>query len=92
MRAVAVELAVVEESPARQRRHYDGDRPFPRRERRCGPRLVVVLDEAQQPRLVGPVGPQVPPYRRGVLVDEPVVEPLVVAVVETLLLEYSISQ
>ena len=56
-------------------------------ERRRRARLVVVLDEAQQLRLVRRVGLQVAAHRRRVLVREPVVEPLVVAVVEALLLQ-----
>ena len=87
-RAPAVELAVVVEPRARQRGHHDRRRarlPGPEGRRRA--RLVVVLDEAHQPLLVGRVGLQVPAHRLGGLVDEPVVEPLVVAVVEALLLE-----
>ena len=55
---------------------------------RGGPRLVVVLDEAQQP-LPGSARSACrwPRTDAGVLVREPVVEPLVVAVVEALLLE-----
>ena len=47
----------------------------------------MVLDEAHEPALVAGVGGQVPVHRLGALVDEPVVEALVVAVVEALLLE-----
>ena len=57
------------------------------RERRRRARLVVVLDEADEPLLVAEVGRQVPVHRLGAVVHEPVVEPLVVAVVEALLLE-----
>ena len=46
----------------------------------------MVLDEADQPLLVAEVGAQVPVHRLGAVVHEPVVEPLVVAVVEALLL------
>ncbi len=56
-------------------------------EHRGGPRLVVVLDEPHQPFLVGGVGEQVQSYLLGVLVHQPVVEALVVAEVEALLLE-----
>ena len=47
----------------------------------------MVLDEADEARLVRGVGRQVAAYRRGVVVLEAVVETLVVAVVEPLLLE-----
>ena len=47
----------------------------------------MVLDEAHEPLLVADVGRQVPVDRLGALVHEPVVEPLVVAVVEALLLQ-----
>ena len=57
----------------------------PERGRRA--RLVVVLDEAQQPLLVAAVGLQVAAHGLGGLVDEPVVEALVVAEVEALLLQ-----
>ena len=47
----------------------------------------MVLDEAQQALLVAGVRLQVPAHRLGGLVHEPVVEALVVAEVEALLLE-----
>ena len=62
-------------------------RAWPGAERGGGARLVVVLDEAQQPLLVGRVAGQVAAHGVGALVDQPVVEALVVAVVEALLLE-----
>ena len=83
-----VELAFVHEpcSGLGQRGHRRG--PCLRTwERRGRARLVVVLDEAEQPVLVGRVPRQVPVHRGGVLVGEPVVEALVVAVVESLLLQ-----
>ena len=47
----------------------------------------MVLDEAHEPLLVARVGGQVPAHRLRALVHEPVVQALVVAVVEALLLE-----
>ena len=88
--APALELALVPQRGAGQ----GGDRPprRPARRRRASvgrdPRLVVVLQEPHQPRLVAEVGARGAP-RTGAAsaVDEPVVEPLVVAEVEALLLQ-----
>ena len=60
------------------------------REGRGGPRLVVVLQEAGQLVLVVQPRAEVLAHRPGVPVAEPVVEPLVVGVVEPLLLQASI--
>ena len=68
-------------------RGHGGGAGLGRRERGGGARLVVVLDEAHQLALVGDVAAQVAAHRLGVVGDEPVVEALVVAVVEALLLE-----
>jgi len=50
-------------------------------------RLVVVLQEADEPRLVGELGAQVTAHAHHVPADDPVIEPLVVAEVEALLLK-----
>jgi len=82
----SLELAVVKQPRARQRCDHDGGGPSPCRAKgRCGARLVVVLDEAQQSALAGGVSGQVKPDRLGRLVQEAVVESLVVTVVEALL-------
>ena len=47
----------------------------------------MILDEAHEPVLVSDVSGQMPVHRGGAVVEEPVVEALVVAVVEALLLE-----
>jgi hypothetical protein len=47
----------------------------------------VVLQEAHQPPLVGEIGAQVRSHRVRVLVQQAVVQPFVVAVVESLLLQ-----
>src|SRR5206468_3716199 len=72
-----LELAAVEERPARQGHQRDCGGPVPRRrEGRGGARLVVVFEEADHPLLPGRVGGEVLPDRGGVLVREPVVEAL----------------
>ena len=84
----ALELALVDEPRAglAQRGHGGGARLLAR-ERRGRARLVVVLDEADESLLVPEVGVQVPVHGVGAVVHEAVVEPLVVAVVEALLLQ-----
>ena len=59
----------------------------PRRERRRGPRLVVVLEEAGEPVLVVEPAREVLAHRARVALAQPVVEALVVRVVEPLLLQ-----
>ncbi|MGE6738546.1 hypothetical protein, partial [Streptomyces sp. NPDC059900] len=82
------ELALVPQGRAGQRGNKRGRRPFlGRRQGARGPRLVVVLQEPDQAALVLLVGLQVPAHRLGALVQDPVVEPLVVAEVEPLLLQ-----
>ena len=84
----ALELALVDEPRAGLAQCRDRGRARLRRgEGRRRPRLVVVLDEADEPPLVFEVGAEVPVHAVGALVHEAVVEPLVVAVVEALLLE-----
>ena len=86
--APAVELTVVDEPRARLPERRDRGRPgLAGAERRRRPRLVVVLDEAHEPLLVAGVARQVPVHGLGALVQQPVVQALVVAVVESLLLE-----
>ena len=84
----ALELALVNEARAglAERGHGRGTCLLAR-ERRCRARLVVVLDEADQSLLVAEVGSQVPVHGLRVVVHQAVVEPLVVAVVEALLLQ-----
>ena len=85
----ALELALVPQRGAGQGRDADGSGPLGRRihpRRDAG--LVVVLQEAQQPGLVSRIGPEVVADGGRVLLDDPVIQPLVVAEVEALLLEF----
>ena len=82
------ELAGVVQTGARERRHHDRRRALAlRREGVCGARLVVVLDEAKEPLLIVGGRLQVAPHRLGGPADEAIVEALVVAEVEALLLQ-----
>jgi len=84
----ALELTFVHQAGAGLRERGDGRGAFPRRfEHGRSPWLVVVLDEAHQVGLVRVAGQEVQPHLLGALVDEPVVQPLIVAEVEALLLE-----
>ena len=84
----AVELPLVDESRAGLAQRRDGGRARLRRRKRCcRARLVVVLDEPNEAALVLEVGAEVPVYLLGALVHQTIVEALVVAVVEALLLE-----
>ena len=58
-----------------------------RRQLGGGARFVVVLEEADEVALVVEVGAQVAAHRPGILVEQAVVEPLVVAEVEAELLQ-----
>ena len=83
----AFELTLVEEAQTGRQVGDDG-RGFVHRafEGRGRPRLVMVLHEARELRLVVEPGVEMLPHRPGVTVAEPIVQPLVVGVVETLLL------
>ena len=84
----ALELSLLEEAQARRQVRDDGRRLVDAgRERRRGPRLVVVLQEAGQPVLVIEPGQEVLAHRPGVPLAQAVVQPLVVGVVEPLLLQ-----
>ena len=86
--ALSFSLALVEEPEAgREERQYGGRRVHLARERGGGPRLVVVLEEAGQAVLEVEARVEVLAHRAGVALHQPVVEPLVVGVVEALLLE-----
>ena len=62
--------------------------PFSGRKRGGGSGLVMVLDEADQPLLVRQDQPEMQPHVLGVVMLQPVVESLVVAVIEPLLLQF----
>src|SRR5215470_19468916 len=84
----ALELALMEEAqPGGEER--DDSRGFLDVGRKYGsrPRLVVVLEETGQLVLVVEPGVEMLTHRPGVTLPEPVVEPLVVGVVESLLLQ-----
>jgi hypothetical protein len=81
------QLALVEQARAGDREgHHRGGPVLGGSEGRGGPRLVVVLDEPNQPLLKGDIGQQVQLDTLGSAGGEPVVEPFVVAVVEAQLL------
>ena len=84
-----VGLAVVPERQARQGR--DRDRrslgALLRGEGRGGSRLVMVLQEADEAPLIGRVGIEMTSHQCDVALRQPVVQPLVVAVVEAQLLQ-----
>jgi hypothetical protein len=84
----ALELALVPQGRARKSGDRDRGRSLPRRiERGGGPALVVVLEEPDQASLVRDVRFEVTPNRLRAGVEQPVVEPLVITVVEPELLE-----
>ncbi len=84
----ALELPVMEE-PQTGCEKSDDRRSLmhPGRENGGGPRFVVVFEEPRQPPLIIEIGDQMIADRAGVLLAQPVVEPLVVGVVEALLHE-----
>ena len=69
---------------ARKRGERHGDSPsFLMGERRSGSRLIMVLDESDQFPLVGLVGAEMESHLlRGAML-QPIVQPLIVAVVES---------
>ena len=84
----SLELARVVHASPLERRHDDRDRPLLLRRERIGrARFVVVLDEAEEPLLVVGGRLQMAAHRVRGAADEAIVEPLVVAEVEALLLE-----
>src|SRR5687767_1522759 len=86
--APALELALVPQRRALHGCDGDGRRAtLRRRELTRRPRLVVILGEADQVLLIVAVGTEVAADLFRIGMDEPVVEPLVVAVVEAELLE-----
>ena len=86
--ALPLALALVEEAEARREERDDGSGPVCLgREGGGGPWLVVVLEEAGQTVLEVQARREVPANRTDVALLEPVVEPLVVGVVEALLLK-----
>ena len=88
MHGPTLELALVDEPRPglAQRGHGGGPRPLAREGRRRT-RLVVVLDEANEPLLVGELRREVPDHLPCLVGRKTVIEPLVVAVVEALLLK-----
>ena len=88
MNRPSFDLAVVDQPHPGLGERGDGGRlPARRAERERGPRLVVVLDEPHQAALIAEVRLKVPANLRRRSVHQPVVETLVVAVVEALLLQ-----
>src|SRR5262245_53880148 len=84
--ATPLELALMEEPQAgRQVRDDRRGLVHPRRKRRRGPGLVVILHEPREPALIVESGPQMLTHRPRVSVAQPVVEPLVIGVVEAFL-------
>ena len=89
--ARALELALMEEPQPRREERDDGGRLMPRPGKDCrGARLVVVLEEARQPVLVVEPGAQMGANGAGIGMAKAIVEALVVAVVEALLLQIPI--
>ena len=84
----AFELAFVEHSCAEKRGGRNRRGAFlGRSEGRCGARLVMVLEEAQQLGLIRRIGVQVKTNAFGILVFQAIVEPLVVTEVKSFLLQ-----
>jgi hypothetical protein len=84
----AFKLAFMEESCPRQSGYRDCCGPMFRRGKgRCGPRLIVVLEEAEQPLLVGKVGTEMKSNTLCIVMFHAIIEPFVVAEVEPLLLQ-----
>ena len=84
----AIELAFVKEPRSRSgRHHHSGGALLRRRECGGGSRLIVILDEANKLRLIRRIGAEMAADALGIIVFQAVVQPLVVAVVEPLLLQ-----
>ena len=83
--AAAVELPLVPQGRAGQRRYGHRGGPLELcRQPPCHPWFVVVLEESNQPRLVAEVSVEVIAHAGNVTRAEPVVEPLVVTPVQSL--------
>ena len=78
---------MIEPRALKRRHHGRGGTRLGRLERGRRARFIVVLDESDQPLLVVRIGLEVPTDRVGRVVDEAVVQALVVAEVEALLLQ-----
>src|SRR5947209_14195467 len=88
VRMESLELSVVVEARALKRRHHYRRRPFLLRAKGVrGPRLVMVLDEPNEPILVILRGAQMAVYRLRGLADQTIVEALVVAEIKSLMLQ-----
>src|SRR5271169_5183966 len=61
------------------------------RKGRCGPGLIVVLEEAKQLLLVGKVGTKMKPNSLCIVMFQAIIEPLVIAEVEPLLLQFPLQ-
>jgi hypothetical protein len=86
--AAAGALALVQEVQAGHQEGEHGGRPVhPRRKGRRGPRLVVILQEANGPALEVRIRVEMAAHGLGVPGVQAVVQPLVVGVMEPLLLE-----
>src|SRR5512139_2697201 len=84
----ALELPLVQQpGPGEREDRYRGSAAFSVRKRGGRPRLVMVLDEPDHALLVSKICEQVKTHVLGVAVLHPVIELLVVAEVETLLLQ-----
>src|SRR4051794_37562242 len=86
--APTIALAIVDQAGTGQRGNDHGcSFQLAGQERGGGARLVMVLDGAHERALVGHVPREMPAHAPRAVMDEPIVEALVVAVVEALLLE-----
>ena len=84
----SLELPLVQQpGPGEREDRHGRSAPFSVRKRGSGPRLVMVLDEPDHPLLVGKIRQEVQTHVLGSPVFHPVVEFLVVAEVEALLLQ-----
>src|SRR5262249_36597421 len=82
-------LPFMKESCSRQSGHrYRGGTFFGGNECRCRPRLVVVLNETNQPLLVCRIRTEMKPDAFCVVIHQAVIQPLVVTEVEPLLLKF----
>src|SRR5499433_3401663 len=82
----SLELALVEEAETWRQERDDGGRfVHARGEARGSPGLVVILEESGEPVLIVESGEEMLAHRPRVTLAQPIVEPLVVSVVEALL-------
>src|SRR5215472_2365925 len=84
----AVKFALMEKPQTGRQKADDRRRPMLRPGKfRCGAWLIVVFEKARELVLVVEAGKEMTPDRRGMPLSQPVIEPLVVAVVKALLLQ-----